>query len=210
MKHEIRQGVVWVGALMLATTAALAVVGNTKGRPVRARSAVTDPAAREVVETVDRLVQDRFRRPLDERFGISRIALPEDRRMIHSRSNVPGDLSLLEKAEAQQRAYRVFYLTTRPLSDDGLKAKAFPHSDGLTLVSQGDCAARQPLPAAAVMTELNPLQRFLKEGRSVEAGALNWRIHGRTVLAEKSCVSCHTAAKEGEVLGAVIYAVEGS
>ena len=135
--------------------------------------------------------------------------LPNGLRLV----TIPTDAPLLDKAEAQNRSWSVFYLTTRKLSDDGLKALEFPHKEeGLTEVARGKRNAGRALPDENIQAEITPLERYLKEGRSVEAGVngvTNWRLYGRPVLAEKSCVSCHKATKEGEVLGAVVYAVEG-
>ncbi|MGC4045723.1 MAG: hypothetical protein QM758_18190 [Armatimonas sp.] len=213
MKRKVMRGMVLVGAIAVAATAGLAVAESAKNKPVRARSAVTDPVAREVANTLDKVVQDRFRRPLDETFGLSRIARPSDKRMIHSRATIPTDVPLMDKVEAQERSWSVFYLTTRKLSDDGLKALDFPHSgEGLTEVARGKRNAGRALPEDTIQSEIAPLQRYLKEGRSVEAGVsgvTSWRLYGRPVRADKSCVSCHKAAKEGEVLGAVVYAVDG-
>lgn len=213
MKRKMLHGAVRVGAIAMAATAGLAVAESAKGKPVRARSAVTDPVAREVANTLDKVVQDRFRRPLDETFGLSRIARPEDKRMIHSRATVPADAPLLDKVEGQNRSWSVYYLTTRKLSDDGLKALEFPHSsEGLTAVARGKRNAGRAVPEEEIASEIAPLQRYLKDKRSVEAGVsgvTNWRLYGRPVMADKSCVSCHKAAKDGDVLGAVVYAVEG-
>lgn len=202
----------WIGATALAALGAVAVASLGHRGTVYARSAVRDPSAREVANLVDKVVQDRFRRPLDKTFGISRIARPEDARMIHSRSNLPADAPTLAKAEASGRAWRVFYFATRSLKDDNLKAIDFPHGPGLTAVASSKRPARR-VPgdvflegATAALEEHEP---FLNAGRPLEASAEGWRLYARPVLADKSCVDCHTAARTGETLGVVAYAVEG-
>jgi hypothetical protein len=202
---------VCLGATVLAVASAVAVASRGRGT-VYARSAVKDRAAREVANLVDRVVQDRFRRPLDKTFGISRIARPEDARMIHSRSNLPADAPILAKAEASGRAWRVFYFATRSLKDDNLKALDFPHGPGLIPVASSERPAQRVFSTAflegatGILKEHEPT---LNAGRSLEASAEDWRLYARPVLAEKSCVSCHTAATEGQTLGVVAYAVEG-
>ena len=163
---------VWIGATALAALGAVAVASRGRGT-VYARSALRDPVARDVVNLVDGVVQDRFRRPLDRTFGISRIALPKDARMIHSRSTVPADKPVL--ASSARRARQ----TLGSIFLDG---------------------------ATAALKEHEPL---LNAGRSLEASADGWRLYARPVLADKSCIDCHTAAKTGEALGVVAYAVEG-
>ena len=203
---------VCVGATALAVVSAVAVAKLAGRGTVYARSAVKDPIARDVVNLVDRVVQDRFRRPLDKTFGLSRIARPEDAQMIHSRSNLPAEAPILAKAEASGRAWRVFYFATRSLKADNLKAVDFPHGPGLIPVASSERAATRALGTAfldgatAVLKEHEP---FLNRGRSLEASAEDWRFYARPVLAEKSCVSCHVGAKEGQTLGVVAYAVEG-
>ena len=211
MKSKMLFVSVAIGATALAVVSAVAVASRGRGT-VYARSAVRDRTAQDVANLVDKVVQDRFRRPLDKTFGISRIARPEDARMIHSRSNLPADAPTLAKAEASGRAWRVLYYTTRSLAEDKLKASDFPHGPGLTPVASSKRPAHRILSTAfldgatAVLKEHEP---FLNAGRSLEASAENWRLYARPVLADKSCIDCHTAAKTGETLGVVAYAVEG-
>ena len=191
---------------------AMAVASLGHRGTVYDRSAVKDPAARDVANLVDRVVQDRFRRPLDRTFGISRIARPEDARMIHSRSTVDADRPLLAKAEASERAWRVLYYPTRSLKEDSLKVRDFPHGPGLTPVAsskrpaKGVVSAAFLAGAAAILKEHEP---FLNDGRSLEASVEDWRLYARPVLADKSCIDCHTGSREGQPLGVVAYVVEG-
>ena len=169
---------IWIGATALAAMGAMAVASLGHRGTVYDRSAVKDPAARDVANLVDRVVQDRFRRPLDRTFGISRIARPEDARMIHSRSTVDADRPLLAKAEASERAWRVLYYPTRSLKEDSLKVRDFPHGPGLTPVAsskrpaKGVVSAAFLAGAAAILKEHEP---FLNGGRSLEASVEDWR-----------------------------------
>ncbi len=201
----------WAVGVSVAVMGAVAVAGSAKNRPVKARSAAFDPEARKVADLVDSVVQERFRRPLDETFGLSRVARPTDKRMTHSSSTTESDKPVLEKAEASGRAWRVLFYQTRSLASDSLKATEYAHKDGLTDLASSEVPARRNMGPAfysAATHELDALKRQLVAGRSAEAGVDGWRLFARPVLAEKSCVSCHAGAREGENLGTVVYAVE--
>jgi hypothetical protein len=211
MRRRVLGTGLWLGGVALATVGAMAVAGSAKNRPVRARSTVTDPQARQIADLVDTVVQDRFRRPLDQTFGLSRVARPGDERMTHSQSMTEADKPRLEKSEASGRAWRVLFYQTRSLASDGLKATEYAHQGGLTDLASSEVSARRNMgPAfyAAATQELKGLDRYLVAGRSAEAGVDGWRLFARPVLADKSCVSCHAGARAGENLGTVVYAVE--
>jgi hypothetical protein len=211
MRRRVLGTGLWLGGIALATVSAMAVAGGARNRPVRARSTVTDPQARQIADLVDSVVQERFRRPLDETFGLSRVARPSDKRMVHSQSTLETDKSVLERSEASGRAWRVLFYQTRSLASDGLKATEYAHKDGLTDLASSEISARKNMGPAfysAATQELKSLDRYLIAGRSAEAGVDGWRLFARPVLADKSCVSCHVGARVGENLGSVVYAVE--
>ncbi len=202
---------IWTVGVSVAVMGAVAVAGSAKNRPVKARSAAFDPEARKIADLVDSVVQERFRRPLDQTFGLSRVARPGDERMTHSSSTTESDKPVLEKAEASGRAWRVLFYQTRSLSSDSLKATEYAHEDGLTNLASSERPARRNMGSAfytATRSELDTLKRHLVAGRSAEASADGWRLFARPVLADKSCVSCHAGARVGENLGTVVYAVE--
>jgi hypothetical protein len=211
MRAFLRTGL-WLAGVGAAAMGAVAFANLAAKQPVRTRAATGDLVAQDVANRVDEVLQERFRRPLDRVFGLSRVARPDDKKIAHSRSATPADTEKLAKAEEVGRAFRVFFYAMRSLDADGLKAIEFPHGEGLTALASSERAARRAIGEpffSAARSELSIGRRWLERGHVVEGAADGWRLYARPILAEKSCVGCHSGAREGAPLGALVYAVEG-
>lgn len=166
-------------------------------------------------EIVDGVLQDRFRRRL-EVFGIRRIVTDRDSDMTHARSTTPGDIARFKQADALNCDYRVFFYPTRKLSEDGLTGRPrFYRGSVEPLAARNKSMGDLNL---AWATTDKPMMQAVKQTADASADALrqgiplnkkmgDWWFVARPVKADASCISCHKAAKTGEPLGVMLYAV---
>lgn len=178
-------------------------------------------SAMQVAEALDAYVQPRFEILRDKNFGALRIVYRKHAGIVQLKVDAPREKELIANVNAAHRDYAISLLHCAP--------KPEQHVDAVTptlqllYFNQEQVASDWDLPSsfetmkAVTKHKLNweAIEKksiaalpHLMAGGEYRTGDASWTILMRPVLASKpACLSCHTDAKLGAVLGVMVYAV---
>jgi hypothetical protein len=205
--HSLRFSVSFLSAAILT----VGVVGLTSWTRASSREgAATDPhSPLGVAETLDSIVQPRFYKFDDERFGVSRIAVPVRKGHPLTRFSPENEeekqrfISLFES----KRDYMVmFYRTTAPPPNSRpyLSTKEAEFRYVIGTVGQNQAFQKlKPEWYPMVQGQLHRLNR----GIPIVRETADWLLAMRPVKNNEQCVSCHVGSKPDDMLGIMVYAV---
>lgn len=194
---------------LLLAGAGLLVVGGSALYALEVRRA-PEPT---VADLLDRIVQPRFQRDDDERFGMDRLV----KLRAHAgagrfyRLN-PAESALLASANALNRDYLVGFVR---VPESRIKSAADAQADFLVVSSRSvnsrDTDRRLANPTVHRPELEQSALALLPEARkhgSAHGTEGQWSVSLRVVRAAKgSCLGCHKGARQGDVLGVMVYAV---
>ena len=211
MSRRSHTAVLIVGSIAVSGLAVTYAASRQKSRAAEIPADV-----RKTATIVDDVLQERFRRRL-EIFGLSRVVRPRDADMTHALSSTPEDVARFKEADALNCDYRVFFYPTRKLSADGMiKQPRYYQGPVEPLAARnknlGDLNLAwttndKPM-IQAVKQTADGSSDALRRGGTLDKKVGDWWLVARPVKADTSCISCHKAAKAGESLGTLLYAVQ--
>ncbi len=202
--------------------AALLTVGCTLGLLgvawTAARSTPNADSPRQVAETLDRLVQPRFRENAG-RFGVDRVIIGGHDNIYELNAQSAIDRGRLHRVKNARRPFVLAFLhcVHKPGKNVGAKrsdpfGKDFkPYLDVLAVGTKTQSGADKLHDwGDAHMEKLAaPHLAQLKRGAGAETESGNWHVVMRPVRASRdSCLGCHAGARRGDTLGVMVYAID--
>lgn len=183
-----------------------------------ARSTPNADTPRQVAQTLDRMVQPRFRENAGQ-FGMDRVIIGGHDDIYELNAKSAADRSRLRRVKNARRPFVLAFLhcVHKPGKSAGAK-RTEPFDKNFTpwlsvlavgtktkagvekLHDWGD----KSLPGLTL-----PHLTSLKRGGEAETERGNWLVVMRPVRASRdSCLNCHAGAKRGDTLGVMVYAID--
>ena len=176
-------------------------------------------SAVQVAEALDSYVQPRFEILRDKNFGAFRITYRKHAGIVQLKVDTPEEKQIIANVNAANRDYTINLLHCAPRppqtyssAEPRLEMLYYNQDHGLRPRRvQRDPAAEERADFGEVRELAVQSARELRAGHERRMETASWQVLMRPVLATKqACLGCHTEARIGDTLGAMVYTVRRS